>query len=358
MGRRIRQIVEHVVYETAQGVVDRQFMFKPDHRADNPLLSVTSPPDALDPSNDLTPVPSTINIIGAAIGRAIRDVPVRLYCFETNLTHKHCEESVDDSCCLGAECEYHGTARCGGVESHPARFHQRVNSVIAQQINKKYERNGHLWAEPDRVTPCTNDETAEENLFYALTNPVKDGLLSQTSGSPFFSTFDFWSKGKKLRFWYIDWEAYDLAGGKRKKSHKPKDYLHWVEWEPEPLPNWANKPRHKYVTFIRKNVRAVEEQARELRRQEGRPAMSREKLFALDPRDRPKSPRIQTRQPLCHASSAAERKEFERNWREFLKEHRAASLDYLMGDYTREFPKGSFRPPLITTYTSSPCVST
>ena len=222
VGRRLRQIKKHAVYETVQGIVDRQFLFLPDHYPDNPTLSLLSPPNALDPNNDLTPIPSTLNIIGAAIGRAIQDVPVNLHCFEVNINHKHSQDSVDDACCLGRDkCQWSGTPMCG-VENHPARFHQRVNSVIAQQINKKYGREGHLFAAPERVTECIDDKMAEKKLLYALTNPMKDGLIEKVSESPFFSTYNFWTKGKPLKFWYIEWEAYYLAGGERKKTPDPR----------------------------------------------------------------------------------------------------------------------------------------
>ena len=354
MGRRLRRMLKHAVFETVQGVVDRQFMFKPDHYPDIPTLSTQSSRNALDPDNDETPVPSTLNIVGAAIGRAIREVPVRLHCFEVNIDHKHSEESVDDGCCLGpGNCKWADTPRCGGVLTHPSRFHQRVNSVIAQQMKKKYEREGSFWAAPPRMTECIDDEQAEEKFFYALTNPVKDGQVDKVSESPFFSTYKYWVEDEPLRFWYIDWEAYDLAGGARKKSHRPKDYLHWVEWEPSKLPSWADKTDEQYATFIQENCRAEEEKYREERREENRPVRGVKKLYALDPRDRPKGPREKSPQPLCHASDPEQARKYKKGWRKFVDDHRKASSDYLNGQYYREFPEGSFRPPLITAYNAS-----
>jgi len=354
MGRRLRQIKKHSVYETVQGIVDRQFLLVPDHYPDNPTLSKLCPKNALDPNNDLIPIPSTLNIIGAAIGRALKHVPVNLHCFEANINHKHSQESVDDSCCKGADnCELAGTPMCGGVENHPARFHQRVNSVIAQQLNKKYEREGPLFTAPQRVTECIDDEKAEEKLLYAMTNTVKDGLVEQVGESPFFSTYNFWAKGEALRFWYIEWEEYYLAGGTRKKNHRPKDYIKWVQWKPKSLPNWKGKPRHKYATFIRQQCKEKEDEFRKLRRKEGQRALGIKRLKQLDPRDRPRVPRERTRQPLCHSSSLRATKAYQKEWRNFVNEHRQASLDYRMGAHEREFPVSSFRPPLVCIYSSS-----
>ncbi len=93
MGRRLRQIKKHAVYETVQGIVDRQFMLKPDHYKSDHTLSTMCPRDSLDQRNNHTPIPSTLNIIGAAIGRALRQVPVNLHCFESNIKHKHSVEA-------------------------------------------------------------------------------------------------------------------------------------------------------------------------------------------------------------------------------------------------------------------------
>ena len=87
-----------------------------------------------------------------------------------------------------------------------------------------------------RIHPCVDDAAAEQKLLYAVTNPVKDGLLESMAKSPLFSTYGHLTKGEPLRFWYIDYEAYWLAGGNQKKSHRLKDYLKWVTLFCAPLP--------------------------------------------------------------------------------------------------------------------------
>jgi hypothetical protein len=76
-------------------------------------------------------------------------------------------------------------------------------------------------------------------------------------------------------------------------------------------------------------------------------------LRRLDPRDRPYNPEKSGQQPLCHASDPDVRKQYRRDWREFLKAYRAASIAYRAGDLGVEFPDGSFRPPLVTMYSAS-----
>jgi hypothetical protein len=76
-------------------------------------------------------------------------------------------------------------------------------------------------------------------------------------------------------------------------------------------------------------------------------------LRRLDPRDRPRTPKEKGPQPLCHASDALARREFELAWRDLLQEHRQASIDFRAGCFEREFPEGTYRPPLITPYSAS-----
>ena len=101
-------------------------------------------------------------------------------------------------------------------------------------------------------------QRSQQQLFYALTNTVKDHLADKVTKAPFFSTFDHLATGKPLKFWYIDWDAYWQAGGPLKKKHRPKDYLTWVEFEMAPLPAWQNLTESQRQTRVRKTVREPE----------------------------------------------------------------------------------------------------
>jgi hypothetical protein len=100
-------------------------------------------------------------------------------------------------------------------------------------------------------------------------------------------------------------------------------------------------------------ARDIEEVYQAERRAEGRTVIGVPALYRLDPRDRPQTERDSSPQPLCHASDPEVFFEYRRRWRAFLEEYRKASIDYRMGYFDREFPEGSFRPPLVTVYTSS-----
>ena len=85
MGAKIRWLQPDKVYEMTIRTVDRTFLFTPNHNRDSPLLDADSSFDALNPRNDVIPIPSVINIFGAAIGRALIKYPIQLHAFESNI---------------------------------------------------------------------------------------------------------------------------------------------------------------------------------------------------------------------------------------------------------------------------------
>ena len=319
-----------VVYDTVSGTVDRAFLFAPNHRKDNPLLRFDCHPNALSPDNLIIPEPSIINIVGSSIGRALKENPIDIHWFEQNISHQHPGFSADRD-------------NIGNIPG----FFRHTNSLIARGVNKTWEREGPVYTGRYRISACQSDPSAEKKLLYAVTNTVKDGLVSSTKQSPFFSTFNHLTRGDPLRFWWIDWAGYWKAGGSESKKHHPKEYLKWVDWELTPLPHLSDLSPHQRQTRIRKLVREEEQHQETLMRETNRTVIGVKALFETDPRDRPKTPRISGRQPLCHAEDIETQKAYEEKWCEFLKEHRKASFDFRNGNRDREFPEGSFRPPII-----------
>lgn len=328
MGSRIRLIEPNIVYNATLNCIDRQFLFSPNHDPRYTLLNRHCPPEALDPNNDILPVPSTINIIGAAIGRAQRSHPVDLHFAEFNSDHGHKGLSIKS-----------------GKEDNFARFFQTSNSLIARNLNKQWDREGHFFSNRYRIEPCLDSESAEQKLKYAITNVVKDQLVERVSQSPYFSTYRHLAFGDELKYWYIDWQGYWAAGGPAKRNLRAKDFLKWVKVDLTPLPGWEELTIYQRQTRIRKMVQEVEAQAAEERRHKNRRVMGLPRIFAQDPRSRPETPKQRTAQPLCHCSDVKRYKEFRAKWREFRQEYRRASADYLDGYHEREFPEGSFKPP-------------
>jgi hypothetical protein len=333
VGSRIRWIEPNQVYETSIRTVDRCFLFVPNHDKNNPLLAESSPPNALDPGTDIIPEPSVINTIGAAVGRALRNHPIQIHCFESNSNHIHVVFSATEK-----------------QLDNVAPFFRDVHSLIARGINRLRNREGHVFGGRSRIHPCLDDTVAEAKLVYAMTNCTKDHLIDKTSTSPLFSTYRHQGTGRTLKYWYIDHEAYWTAGGSRNKRHRLKNYLKWVNWSCVPLPHQQSMTDSQRQTWIRKNVNEIEDAVRKERRANGQTIIGFDKLKETDPRNRPKNPKESGPEPFCHASDKETAKEYQKKWKVFRDAHIQASADYRDGLFDRDFPDGSFRPPLIEVF--------
>ena len=307
MANKPRWIKANAAYCETQRTVDRQFFFKPDE--------------------------TTRNLIGAAVGRALKKYPVKLYWIDFNIDHKQSgKEPLSDS-------PEH-------LENY-VKFDQLFNSLVARGMNKHIGREGPLYSSRNRISEAIDDASLEQQLLYAVTNPVKDGLVDRVAHWKGFSSYKQLANGEGERYSYIDWTAWYRAGGQRSKK-SPEAFVKWVEVKLSPIPSWERMPEHKRQALFRRRVRELEQDYRAEREREGRSVMGPRRLAKVDPRARPKNPPKESGcQPLCHSSTLDGAKEYERKWREFLDHYYYASGLWLRGVTDVEFPLGSFRPPII-----------
>lgn len=281
----------------------------------------------------LKPCPEIRNIVGACLGRAQEKFPVKIYWIDANVNHLH-----------------RGRAPYEDQELNMSAFDKYFFSMLTREINRLIGRTGcgTIWAGRNRAEECVDDEAADQQMFYGVTNLVKDGLLERAAHHPGFGSYRAIASGDLYeRFEYIDRTAWHRAGGKRCK--KPMSaFKKQVTVRYTKLPQWEGLSNAQYASRFRREVRALEKQHREEREKEGRRAAGPTKLGRLDYRDRPKTPRKKTRQPSCHASTPEGAREYEKRWRVFLDARLGAAEQFLEGNLYVEFPKGSFRPPLIT----------
>jgi len=306
MGNLPRWIRGDRVTSATQRTVDRQFLFKPD--------------------------PVVRNIIGASAARAQHKFPVKIYWLEFNINHEQAGLApMDDS---------------QQSMTDLIRFKQLFHRLIAQEINRHLTREGGLFSSRSRDVHCVDNESVENRFLYALTNPVKDGLCDRIKHWGGFSSYSALAEGKREKFTYIDRSEWHRAGG-RKSSIPLKVYEKEIELVFTPLPGWERLSEPQRQTRIRKEVRSYEQKFREEREAQNRFAMTREKMDKVNPRDRPNTPAENTPKPLCHAASKEAKDNYLTELITFLKSYYQASSSYLSGFFDVQFPKGSFRPPLI-----------
>ena len=303
MGMHPRWIRADLAYANTQRTIDRQFLFKPD--------------------------PTVRNIIGASAARAQKKHPVKLYWLEYNINH-----------------EQEGVAPLSDSPQHlnnVVLFKKTFHRILAEELNRYYGREGGIFSTPARTVPCLDNVSLEQQFFYALTNPVKDGLVDRLSHWKGFSSYNQLARGEDEVFTYYDRTAWHKSGQK-----KPiQAFMKSARVEFTPLPSLENMKPEERRMYIRREVRLIEQSCREQRALEGRRVMTPARLQRTDPRDRPVNRPKRTPKPLCHCSSPGLAKEYKDMHLEFLKSYRISSAYYRSGVYDVEFPPGSFKPPLI-----------
>ncbi len=307
MGMHPRWLKSDSVYAQTQRTVDRQFFFKPD--------------------------PVVRNIIGASAARAQRKHPVKIHYLEFNINH-----------------EQSGVAAVSDSQEHLDNlvdFKRTFHRLLAWEINEYLGRDGAVFSTRSRNVECVDDLSAEQQFFYAMTNPVKDGLVDRVAHWKGFSSYNALARGQDEVFTYINRTAWHRAGGK--KSKKPlQAFAETIRIKYSPLPKWESMTPSQRQAHIRREVRALEKKLRNEREAEGRGVMGPVKLEKLDHRERPKTRPPKTKKPLCHASNREAAELYEESFREFLNAYRIASTHYRMGALDTVFPYGSIKPPLLS----------
>jgi hypothetical protein len=306
MGMLPRRLRADTAYAQTQRTVDRQFLFVP-----NPTIR---------------------NIVGASAARAQAKHPVLIFWLEFNINH-----------------EQNGIAAVSDAPDHLenlVRFKQTFHRILADELNRLLEREGAVFSSPPRTVECVDEPSLEQQFFYALTNPVKDGLVDHISEWGGFSSYNVLAHGTEERFTYIDRTAWNRASGKRKQLPL-QQFTKTAHIEYTPLPQYENMKPHARQAHIRREVRKLEAQFQKEREAAGRKSMGAAALRKLDPRSRPAHPKARTPMPLCHAASKENADAYRECLKAYLVAYRAASAAYRSGAYDTEFPAGAIRPPLI-----------
>jgi len=306
MGMHPRWIKAGSIISQTQRTIDRQFLFKPDR--------------------------VTRDIIGASAARAQRKHPIRLYWLDFNINHEQAGIAPID----------------GSLKSitNVVLFKQTFHRIAVEEINRHLGREGGMFSSPSRDVECLDNESAQRQFGYALTNPVKDGLVERVEHWKGFSSYEYLAKGKDPVFTYIDRTAWHRAGGV--KSGKPLGvFTETIRLVFTPLPGMEHLSEGQRQAQTRRQCRELEQQFREERAREGKTVMGAARMAKVGHRDRPKTTPPKTPKPLCHASSLGARKAYKAAFCAFLDAYYNASAQYRAGNWEAEFPKGSFRPPLI-----------
>ena len=304
MANRPRWIKAGCVYSEVQRSVDRSFLFKPNEQIRQ--------------------------LIGSSAGRAQEKFPVLIYWLEFNINHKHTSIAP-----LSKDPQH---------IHNVTEFHKLFNSLGAKGINKIIGREGAVYSTNNRSVECIDESSMEQQLFYAVTNVVKDGLVDRVADWKGFSSYKQLATGEEEKFHYIDYAAWKEAGGAQ-SGKKPEAFLKTTSVKLSPLPHWNGWPAHKRQAHFRREVRRIEQSFRDERERRNHRVLGPMKLAKLAHRDRPQNPPKRTKQPICHSSTLDGAASYKERFQSFLAQYYTASECWIQGNYHVEFPEGSFKPP-------------
>ena len=87
-----------------------------------------------------------------------------------------------------------------------------INNQIAKRLNKQNGLKGHFWGGRYHATIIQKDEHAFRCVRYIYNNGVRSGLCLRASEDERFSTFDFYARGKKIKFGVTEDSVYLMMG--------------------------------------------------------------------------------------------------------------------------------------------------
>jgi len=272
----------------------------------------------------LTPSPRINDLVGGVLATAVSRYHVRLCAFVFASNHFHLIASADDALAL-------------------SRFVGYLEGNIAREVGREIGWRGPFWERRFSAEPILDDDALLGRLRYILAHGVKEGLVDAAEEWPGLTAIPELVHGARRVFPRYNRTAKYWA----RLFGRPHDEARFVTFHSltiSPLPCWedlAVPDRQAAAALV-----VADAVARALEDRVGRAALGVEAVCSQDPLSAPmhvqRSPR-----PVCHASTRDAVVKFRRLFREFTKAYRAASELFRAGNWSVEFPDGSFRPPVV-----------
>jgi putative transposase len=211
-------------------------------------------------------------------------------------------------------------------------FLELFHKLVAKHQNALRGRWENFWAsEPTSVVELVDDEDILAKMTYALTNPVKDGLIDRADQWPGASSLPASlhdrpvSARRPLRFFRKDGDLPDS-----------------VTVEIERPPGFDHLAPTQWRALLDDRIRAVETAARHERQTEGRRILGRAEVLRQRPTDRPQSHEVRREMSprVASANKWARVETIQRN-KSFLAAYRAARDLWKIGAAVI-FPAGTY----------------
>jgi len=158
-------------------------------------------------------------------------------------------------------------------------FLELFHKLVAKHQNVLRSRWENFWAsEPTSVVELVGTEDILAKMTYALTNPVKDGVIDRA---------DQWPGASSL---LANLNDRPLGAHRPRHFFRPDgDLPEWITLRIERPPGFDHLSRVEWRTLVSDRIQAIEAATRERRQSEGRRVMGRARVLKQSPTDRPQS---------------------------------------------------------------------
>jgi len=268
----------------------------------------------------LRPSPETNEVLGGVLSRAVRLHGVELFSFSVISSHIHLVIRAPR-------------------ENLPT-FMRYLLTNVSKKVGRLVRWSGSFWERRYSAEPILDETALLERVRYVLSHGVKEGLVRRCRDWPGLSCLQLMLDGQPRSFRWFNWTR-RTSGNSRRVRRTLLD-SRWAEPEElqlTPLPNQALQRPQALRGFLRRAVRAIEEQGS---RQFGT-VLGRLGVLKQRPHTRPPSLKRKPR-PLCHSSVLELREAFRERYRKFVEEFRQASIRWRSGDLTAVFPQSAIKP--------------
>ncbi len=269
----------------------------------------------------LSPSTETNEVLGGVLARAVRLHGVELFAFSIISSHIHLVVRAP--------------------RGNLPRFMQYLSTNVSKKVGRLVDWRGSFWERRYSAEPILDETALLARVRYVFSHGVKEGLVRRVRDWPGLSCLPFLLDGKARSFQWFDWTR--RASGNTRRVTRPLLDKKWAESEElrlTPLPHPSLRSRKAVRAFVRRSVRAIEEQAsREYRTVLGRAAVLRQHPHTRPPPASTRKPR-----PPCHTSRRELLEDFRERYRSFLEQYREASIRWRNGDPTASFPEGAIKP--------------
>jgi REP element-mobilizing transposase RayT len=268
----------------------------------------------------LRPSTETNEVLGGVLARAVRLHGVELFSFSIISSHIH--------------------LMVRAPRGNLPRFMQFLLANVSKKVGRIVRWRGNFWERRYSAQPILDDAALLEKLRYVLSHGVKEGLVRRCRDWPGLSSLPFLLDGRPRSFRWYNWTR-RASGNARRRKRELLD-ARWAEHEElqlTPLPSPSLQTPQARRSFLRRTIRAIEEQAaRQYQTVLGALGVMRQKPHHRPARSK-RSP-----QPLCHTTIPELFEAFRERLRGFLAEFRQASARLRAGDLTAVFPEGAIKP--------------